>query len=302
MPVSQSKAKSFNAKPKKTSDSQRKTQQKSQVKTNVPAASHTKKKQEPSILSHVMSQVEKYLLDRLWDCFPQPVKFLSQVVKSYFPKIAFMATIVFFIAWNFFVSANIGHRVAIHSLKPTLKHEIYERTAEVNQLVNDLDQLRRQNPRKEIHVIISGGPGAGKSELARQLGERIYNKENYIYDIYWLRFDLSFLFPPKDVITLDANNLQLLQRSLEDAIGNAQGKEPTDIRHQGEVNEDRIFTKFHQLRVALLRNRSSIWNDPVVIFDNVKARMFSFLYKRRDHMVNFSCNLVMTNMVRFELL
>jgi hypothetical protein len=81
------------------------------------------------------------------------------------------------------------------------------------------------------------------------------------------------------VITLDAVNEDKLQHCLEEALGKVQGKK---IPHESVVTEKRIFALFHQLRVAF-QKRSSLSSNPLVIFDNVKARMFRFLYRQREN-------------------
>lgn len=139
-----------------------------------------------------------------------------------------------------------------------------------------MNRLTRNNPEREVHVVISGGPGAGKSELARQVGEKIFQSENKRV----FNFDLSFVLPPTDVITLNAEDLNLLQGTLEEAVDKIEGKESKSMGYDCIGNEKTIFAKFHQLRVAL-RSRSSLLSNPVIIFDNVKGPMFTFLYKKR---------------------
>lgn len=174
------------------------------------------------------------------------------------------------------LAVSTGRRVAIEMLTTPLKHPPYKRTADVVYVVDELNRLTRSNPKREVHVVISGGPGAGKSELARQVGERIFRSENKgIFN-----FDLSFIFPPTDVITLNAEDQNQLQSTLEEAVDKIQGKDHKPMGYNSVGDEKTIFAKFHQLRVAL-RSRSSLSSHPVIIFDNVKGPMFTFLYKKR---------------------
>ena len=269
--------------PVTTRAGKRAKQQQIQAKPSGSTVSNTQTASRLQKIISVMSVVGNFMLDGLLNVLPPPVRLFLQAVGSHVSPVLVLpvAIVSFFIyqnmGWTFLILSDIGHRPAIKSLESDLKHGTYLRTAEVDSLLHDLDWLRRQSPYKEVHVIISGGPGAGKTELARQLGERIYKGDNYL-----LTFDVSSIFPPADIVTLNAENLQEVQRTLENAVGKVQGKEPDEIRHESAVTEDRIFAKFHQLRKAL-KNRSSLPSHPVIIFDNVKAPMFRFLYQRRDN-------------------
>lgn len=230
-----------------------------------------------------MSNWKAFLRDRLSLILPEPVIWLIEFVAYSYGQIwAILAVVVVVICfyclrWKLF-AVNTGRRVAIEMLTAPLKHTTYKRTADVVYLVRELNRLTRSNPEREVHVVISGGPGAGKSELARQVGERIFQSENKRI----FNFDLSFVLPPTDVITLNADDFNQLQSTLEEAVDKIQGKEPKPMGYDCIGNEKTIFAKFHQLRVAL-RSRSSLSSRPVIIFDNVKGPMFTFLYKKRPN-------------------
>ena len=218
------------------------------------------------------------LRDKLGLNFVEPIKCIIVLAYSYGVKCAIASAVMvafffYYMNWNL-LAVNTGRRVAIEMLTTSLKHMTYERTADVDYIVDELKRLTRSKPEREVHVVISGGPGAGKSELARQVGERIFNSENKLI----FNFDLSFILPPTDVITLNAEDLNTLQSTLEEAVDKIQGKDPKPYDCIGD--EKTIFAKFHQLRVAL-RNRSSLSSHPVIIFDNVKESMSTFLYKKR---------------------
>ena len=219
------------------------------------------------------------VLDKLGITLVEPFTSIVGLAYLYGLKWAVLVTVIlslffYYMKWKLFVGT--GRRVAIEMLPTPLKHETYHRTADVDYIVNELNRLTQNNPEQEVHVVISGGPGAGKSELARQVGERIFQSENKRI----FNFDLSFVLPPTDIITLNAKDLNQLQNTLQDAVDKVQGKNAKPEGHDSIGDEKTIFAKFQELRVAL-RNRSSLSSHPVIIFDDVKAPMFTFLYEKR---------------------
>ena len=221
------------------------------------------------------------VLDKLGITLVEPFTFIIGLAYLYGLKWAVIVTAIlalffYYMKWKLVFST--GRRVAIDMLTTHPKHDTYQRTAEVTYIVNELNQLTQSNPEREVHVVISGGPGAGKSELARQVGERIFRSENKRI----FNFDLSFVLPPTDVITLNAEDSKQLENTLQEAIDKVQGKDTKPIGYDCAGDEKTIFAKFRELRVAL-RNRSSLSSHPVIIFDDVKAAMFTFLYKRRPN-------------------
>ena len=222
------------------------------------------------------------VLDKLGITLVEPFTFIVGLAYLYGLKWAVIVTFIlalFFYSMKWKLVVSTGRRVAIEMLTTHPKHDTYQRTVEVAYVVNELNRLTRSNPEQEVHVAISGGPGAGKSELARQVGERIFQSENKrtIFN-----FDLSFILPPTDVITLNAEDSKQLENTLQEAIDKVQGKDPKPMGYDCAGDEKTIFDKFRELRVAL-RNRSNLSSHPVIIFDDVKAPMFTFLYKRRPN-------------------
>ncbi|XP_046853920.1 uncharacterized protein LOC124447062 [Xenia sp. Carnegie-2017] len=215
-----------------------------------------------------MSDWKDILRDRLSLTLPEPVKLLFDIAYSYGAIwaifIAVIMAIIFHVCDYNFIAIYAGRRIAIDMSRTPPNHYVYKRTIDVTDIINGLNQLTRSNPEREVHAIISGGPGAGKSELARQVGEKIYHSENKPI----MNFDLSFILPPTDVITLNADNFELLHRSLEEAIDTIQGKESKSMGYDRPGDEEMIFSKFHQLRVAL---------------KTVQGAMFTFLYKKRQN-------------------
>ncbi|XP_046847292.1 uncharacterized protein LOC124440912 [Xenia sp. Carnegie-2017] len=54
-------------------------------------------------------------------------------------------------------------------------HDVVKRTELLNQITADLNNLRSTNKNELTYYYISGNPGSGKSELARQICEEMYN-------------------------------------------------------------------------------------------------------------------------------
>ena len=62
-------------------------------------------------------------------------------------------------------------------LPPSPSHAVINRTNEVSEIVEQLHRLRDGNSGKLTALYISGNPGSGKSQLARQVGELLYNEK-----------------------------------------------------------------------------------------------------------------------------
>ncbi|XP_046847300.1 uncharacterized protein LOC124440920 [Xenia sp. Carnegie-2017] len=54
-------------------------------------------------------------------------------------------------------------------------HDVVKRTELLNQITADLNNLRSTNNNELTYYYISGNPGSGKSQLARQICEEMYN-------------------------------------------------------------------------------------------------------------------------------
>ncbi|XP_046849830.1 uncharacterized protein LOC124443379 [Xenia sp. Carnegie-2017] len=54
-------------------------------------------------------------------------------------------------------------------------HDNVKRTELLNQITADLNKLRKTNKNELTYYYISGNPGSGKSQLARQICEEMYN-------------------------------------------------------------------------------------------------------------------------------
>ncbi|XP_028403109.1 uncharacterized protein LOC114525852 [Dendronephthya gigantea] len=88
-------------------------------------------------------------------------------------------------------------------LPPKPTHEVVSRSDKIHEIREDLEKLRSDNNDKLTYFYISGNPGSGKSQLARQVCESIYS------EVGWLQ---EAMF----VMTLDGKDLDSLLHSYED--------------------------------------------------------------------------------------
>lgn len=162
------------------------------------------------------------------------------------------------------------------------RHRWIWREEEILNVTTRIKAMSKDHDGKQIHMYLIGGPGSGKSELARQVGVRLYDslKQNN---------------RPVDVITIDASSVTSIMSSLVDSIfalcnGSAQKadgikqiKEELNLRF-GDLfpSEGNILKTEMKLKVLyaklgeLFKQRNS---RPVLIFDNVRdlKSLFSYL-------------------------
>lgn len=259
-------------------------------KTNSPVVSSKSNKSSGAKSTKDVEQsvhpIMTYILDNVksfWSGQHVIIKGLLDIIHSSYPKLTTLFTVIAFLLhllknWNSSaVFEVLGHARAFRVLEQKFPHESYQRTSDVKFIIDKFDRLRSQNPDKEVHVIISGGPGSGKSELARQFGQRIYERDNS-YEVFGRLFDVSFAFSPVDVVMLSAQSVEELQYSLENVLGKLEGKKIGEITHT-EPREEEVVMKFVQLKEAF-KERS---RKPVIIFDNVQRAMYAVLYKKRSY-------------------
>lgn len=259
-------------------------------KTNSPVVSSKSNKSSGAKSTKDVEQsvhpIMTYILDNVksfWSGQHVIIKGLLDIIHSSYPKLTTLFTVIAFLLhllknWNSSaVFEVLGHARAFRVLEQKFPHESYQRTSDVKFIIDKFDRLRSQNPDKEVHVIISGGPGSGKSELARQFGQRIYERDNS-YEVFGRLFDVSFAFSPVDVVMLSAQSVEELQYSLENVLGKLEGKKIGEITHT-EPRQEEVVMKFVQLKEAF-KERS---RKPVIIFDNVQRAMYAVLYKKRSY-------------------
>lgn len=83
-------------------------------------------------------------------------------------------------------------------LPPQPSHDTTERTKEVDELYEEMQQLSSEKKEETTTVYLSGNPGSGKSVMARQVGEKWYHSDEDM-----LRF----------VVTLNGSTLDTLMNS-----------------------------------------------------------------------------------------
>ena len=161
------------------------------------------------------------------------------------------------------------------------RHRWIWREEEILNVTTRIRAMSEEHDGKQIHMYLIGGPGSGKSELARQVGVRLYDslKQNK---------------QPVDVITIDSSSETAIMSSLVDSIfalcnGSAQKadgikqiKEELNLRF-GDLfpSEGNILKTEMKLKVLyaklgeLFKQRKS---RPVLIFDNVRDLKLLFSY------------------------
>ena len=87
-------------------------------------------------------------------------------------------------------------------LPPKPTHEVVYRKEKIDEIKQDLEKLRTDNDDKLTYFYISGNPGSGKSQLARQLGENLCKGEHWSTDTAY-------------IMTLDAKDVHTLLNSYE---------------------------------------------------------------------------------------
>ena len=147
---------------------------------------------------------------------------------------------------------NLYKSFQVLSPKPT--HEVVYRNEKINEIKQDLEKLRTDNSGKLTYFYISGNPGSGKSQLARQLGEDLFqdvkgSKETaYIMTLH-----------AKDVNTL-FNSYQNFCRRL-----NCNENVLVNLINSSKPKEEKI----KDLR-SLITTRIKNWKKWWIIVDNVE--------------------------------
>lgn len=189
------------------------------------------------------------------------------------------------------------------------RHRWIWREEDILNVTRQITALSKVHHGKQIHMYLSGGPGSGKSELARQVGLRLYDS-------------LKVNSRPVDVLTIEASSIAALMGSLVDSIfalcnSSAQKtdgikliREELNLRF-GDLfpNEGNILKTEMRLKVLyaklgeLLKQRNS---RPVLIFDNVLDLKLLFSYLNLEpgskHFTTFIVILTLQKRVSLERL
>lgn len=243
-------------------------------------------------------KIRRILWNLVEKCFPTWLKIFLEPLKSYNETIAFIiiaAILLFYALWS--CRITISNAVSVFWQKrftadlPSVyfnevswppRHSWIWREEEILNVTTRITVMSKEHDGKQIHMYLIGGPGSGKSELARQVGVRLYEslKQNK---------------QPVDVVTIDAFSATSIMSSLVDSIfalcnGSAQKadgikqiKEDLNLRF-GDLfpSEGNILKTEMKLKVLyaklgeLFKERKS---QPVLIFDNVRdlKPLFSYL-------------------------
>ena len=148
-------------------------------------------------------------------------------------------------------------------------HEVIHRIAIASAIIDDLGNLHKSNNGKLTFFYISGNPGSGKSQLASQIGESIYNEKIKKQN------ELTF------VMTLNAESLDTILESYEDFARYTDIPENiiTSILDLNQTTE----VKIRNLRTKIA-TRIEIYKNWLVIVDNVEdvKLMSPLLPERRN--------------------
>ncbi|XP_046864332.1 uncharacterized protein LOC124458344 [Xenia sp. Carnegie-2017] len=90
-------------------------------------------------------------------------------------------------------------------------HDVVKRTELLNQITADLNNLRSTNNNELTYYYISGNPGSGKSQLARQICEEMYNSFDWEKNTTFV-----MTLEGKDIDSLLKTYVELYQRLSND--------------------------------------------------------------------------------------
>lgn len=161
------------------------------------------------------------------------------------------------------------------------RHRWVWREEELSNVTRRITAMSKEHDGKQVHMYLIGGPGSGKSELARQVGLRLNES---------LKQDRR----PVDIVTIQAATVTSLISSFADSIsalskssaektdGIKQLKEELDHKigglfaKEGDDLKTEMKLKIYYAKLCeLLKQRNS---RPVLIFDNVRELKWLFNY------------------------
>ena len=150
------------------------------------------------------------------------------------------------------IERNLYKSFQVLPPKPT--HEIVHRSDMILEIKQDLEKLRRDNNRKLTYFYISGNPGSGKSQLARQVIEDIYEAVNWTTEAVF-------------VMTLDGKDLDSLFNSYEDLCRRLNCDESVlqSLLNSSKAKDEKVRNLRSQIS-SRMRNWKKWW----IIVDNVE--------------------------------
>ncbi|XP_028408093.1 uncharacterized protein LOC114530686 [Dendronephthya gigantea] len=150
------------------------------------------------------------------------------------------------------IERNLYKSFQVLPAKPT--HEVVHRSELIHDIKSDLEKLHHDNDDKLTYFFISGNPGSGKSQLARQVCEDIYKTVN------WATEAIFFM-------TLDGRDLDSLFNSYEDFCRRLNCKESVleSVLNSSKAKDEKIKNLRSQIS-SRIRNWKKWW----IIVDNVE--------------------------------
>ena len=143
---------------------------------------------------------------------------------------------------------------SFHVLSPKPTHEVVYRTKKINGIKQDLEKLRTDNNGKLTYFYISGNPGSGKSQLARQLAEDLLEEVKRSTETAY-------------TMTLNAKNEDTLLNSYERFCRRLNCEENV-LQNLLNSSKQKV-EKIKDLR-SLITTRIKIWKRWWIIVDNVE--------------------------------
>lgn len=149
------------------------------------------------------------------------------------------------------------HKQSFCILPPVPPHQIAGRQGDVATIVNKLNNLRHTNKNRISYFYISGNPGSGKSQLARLVAKRVYDKT----------IDRSS--SPSFVTTLNAENMETLLESYVSLAEIVSCPEPT-VTSIHSSKDMAIKEKINNLK-NLIGTKISFYEWWLLVVDNVTS-------------------------------
>ncbi|XP_046863544.1 uncharacterized protein LOC124457312 [Xenia sp. Carnegie-2017] len=148
-------------------------------------------------------------------------------------------------------------------------HDVVKRTELLNQITADLNNLRSTNNNELTYYYISGNPGSGKSELARQICEEMYNSFDW-------KKNTTF------VMTLEGKDIDSLLKTYEDLCKQLNNDKTVIENISKEAKSSKDTIKDFQL---LLKQQLKSWQTWWIVVDNVVElhKIYPLLPQVGDH-------------------
>ena len=223
-------------------------------------------------------------------------KIVLEPYKSSYPVLVFVVVVVLLVGmaistywnwtsnmfWSYGPNTRDTAGVYFNEVLWPPRHRWIWREEEVLNVTAQIRRLCKDHSGRQVHMYLIGGPGSGKSELARQVGLNLNKTMKEITT------------RPVDVLTIRADSGTSLISGLMDAVfalSNSSGQKVDEIKQIKEelnfrfndllsnegnnVNMDiRVKVVFTRLK-ELFSDRNS---QPVIIFDNVQDLKLLFKY------------------------